>query len=115
MRVISSPDGVTWVGGNLDNTKQWTSVTYGAGTWVAVSFDGSVATSTDAVTWVTAAAPEANQWRSVAYGNSTFLAVAQNGTNRAMTSPDGSMTSVCATTQAPAPTPSTPVGPAYTG
>lgn len=89
-RVVSSPDGITWTGGNIDNSRQWTSVTYGNGTWVAVSFDGYVATSPDGLVWSAAsAAPQTNQWRSVAYGNNTFLAVAQNGTNRAMTSPDG--------------------------
>ncbi len=91
---MTSPDGSTWT---LRSTPSgsWKSVTYGNGTYVAVSsLSGSVntvMTSSDGITWTLQTATTTNGWSAVTYGsNGLFVAVANSGTgNRVMTSPDG--------------------------
>jgi len=75
----------------MDN--EWTGVTFGNGTFVAVSSSGTdyrAMTSPDGITCTTRVSAADNDWTAVAYGNELFVAVADSGTgNRVMTSPDG--------------------------
>lgn len=83
-------DGTTWTARSATEANFWSSVTFGNGTFVAVSTSGTnrVMTSTDGITWTARNVP-ASTWTSVAYGNGLFVAVAGFGTDRVMTSPDG--------------------------
>jgi outer membrane protein OmpA-like peptidoglycan-associated protein len=83
-------DGTTWTARSAAEANQWSSVTFGNGTFVAVSNYGTnrVMTSTDGITWTPRSVP-ASSWASVTYGNGVFVAVAGFGTDRIMTSPDG--------------------------
>lgn len=69
----------------------WSSISYGAGVYVAVADSGTnqVMTSSDGITWTTRTAAQANPWRSVTYGGGVFVAVSASGINQVMTSPDG--------------------------
>ncbi|GAB4052945.1 T9SS type A sorting domain-containing protein [Spirosoma litoris] len=82
--------GTTWTSQTSVNNNQWSSVTYGNGLFVAVSFTGSgnqVMTSPDGITWTSQTAASNSNWSEVAYGNGLFVAVGYNGS--VMTSPDG--------------------------
>jgi len=83
-------DGTTWTARSATEANFWSSVTFGNGTFVAVSTSGTnrVMTSTDGITWTARNVP-ASTWTSVTYGNGLFVAVAGFGTDRIMTSPDG--------------------------
>jgi len=83
-------DGTTWTARSATEANFWSSVTFGNGTFVAVSTSGTnrVMTSTDGITWTARSVP-ASTWTSVTYGNGLFVAVAGFGTDRIMTSPDG--------------------------
>lgn len=86
--------GAVWTARALPSSREWT-VTYGNGTFVAVSavpLTGSkvAATSPDGITWTTQSLPSVKGWRSVSYGNGTFVAVASgNQGAMAATSPNG--------------------------
>lgn len=88
-------DGATWTQQTLPASEQWSSVTYGNGTFVAVStysnavaaYSNIAATSTDGATWTQRTMPAAAEWTSVTYGNGTFVSVC--GGNIAATSTDG--------------------------
>lgn len=88
---ITSPDGITWTQRTLPSVKNWISVAYGNGTFVAVSGAGSFSTSaaysSDGTTW-TASTCELGKWQSVAFGNGVFTAVATS-TSTAQTSTNG--------------------------
>lgn len=95
---MTSTDGFVWVGRNVPGPGQfwpeWFSVTYGAGTFVAVGQDAilnSVMSSSDnGATWTRRNSAAALQWQSVTFGNGLFVAVAIDGAgNRVQTSPDG--------------------------
>jgi outer membrane protein OmpA-like peptidoglycan-associated protein len=81
-------DGTTWTARSATEASFWSSVTFGNGTFVAVSTSGTnrVMTSTDGITWTARSVP-ASPWASVTYGNGLFVAVA--GSGNIMTSPDG--------------------------
>lgn len=99
---MSSADGTTWVAGTLPAGSQWTSVAYGNGVYVAVSYSGSdeVMTSTDGVNWTVGTAP-AMALRRVVFGGGQFVAVTIGAAGgKIITSPDG----VNWTHQATAPT-----------
>jgi len=83
-------DGTTWTARSATEANFWSSVTFGNGTFVAVSTSGTnrVMTSTDGISWTARSVP-ASTWTSVTYGNGLFVAVAGFGTDRIMTSPDG--------------------------
>jgi hypothetical protein len=89
-RVMTSPDGITWIirASAADNV--WNSVTYGGGLFVAVSSSGTgnrVMTSPDGITWTSRTSAADNSWNSVTYGGGTFVAVSSTGVgNRVMTS-----------------------------
>lgn len=84
----TSPNG-SWTLRTSALSTGLTSVAYGNGLFVAVSYAQTVQTSPDAITWTSQAAAGANNWRSVTYGNGLFVAVSGDGTHRVMTSPDG--------------------------
>ena len=104
-RLMSSSDlGLTWTQRTIPNTNAWTSVTYGNGLFVAVSYPYTlgvaageakkiVMTSPDGITWTSRTVPDAaalQGWSDVTYGNGLFVAISNyGGGDRVMTSPDG--------------------------
>jgi hypothetical protein len=82
-----STDGTTWTTGLLPGDDYWNSLTYGNGTYVAVSnaSNNSFATSTDGLNW-TVQPFGSGRWFGLTYANGQFIAVGLNG---AATSPDG--------------------------
>jgi hypothetical protein len=88
----TSTDGITWTQRTLPVSAGWYSVTYGNGTFVAVSIATTgyahAATSPDGITWTQRTLPVSASWKSVTYGNGTFVAVAYSSATAA-TSPDG--------------------------
>ena len=82
-----STDGTTWTTGLLTGDDYWNSLTYGNGTYVAVSnaSNNSFATSTDGLNW-TVQPFGSGRWFGLTYANSEFIAVGLNG---AATSSDG--------------------------
>jgi len=56
---------------------RWRSVTYGNGTFAAVSHNNSTAAanSTDGITWTYRTLPSSKSWVSVAYGNPSLLSL----------------------------------------
>lgn len=91
------PAGSMWTYRTAAADLDWTSVTYGNGTFVAVAGSGTgyrVMTSPNGITWTSQSSAADLYWNSVAYGTPggqpLFVAVASSGTgNRVMTSPDG--------------------------
>lgn len=82
---------MTWTEQNVPTdapTNRWTSITYGNGTFVAVSRTGThrVMTSTDGITWTGHVVPTMD-WRHVMFANGTFVASGASG--QLMTSTDG--------------------------
>jgi hypothetical protein len=92
--VATSADGTSWTvlstvlpcsqavvnGRCYSFDTSWQSVTYGAGTFVALQNGGSDAYSTDAgLTWQSGDLSGDYNWQSVTYGAGTFVAVAYNG------------------------------------
>lgn len=68
----------------------WTSVTYGGSTFVAVaSGTATAATSADGITWTQRALPVSAAWTSVTYGGGVFVAIANGPTTIAASSSDG--------------------------
>ena len=70
--------------------KDWSSVAYGDGKFVAVAgpYSTDAAYSTDGVTWIPSILPASKTWTSVAYGDGKFVAVT-NGGKYAAFSTDG--------------------------
>jgi hypothetical protein len=67
----------------------WSSVTFGAGVFVAVATGtATAATSPDGITWTQRNLPTSTAWTSVCFGGGQFVAVATGG-NIAATSSDG--------------------------
>ncbi|MFN7266808.1 MAG: hypothetical protein ACK5VB_04885 [Bacteroidota bacterium] len=81
--------------GDSNIERNWSSVTYGNGLYVAVANSGTgnrVMTSPDGINWTSRTSASDNNWNSVTYGNGLFVAVADGGpasANHVMTSPDG--------------------------
>ena len=71
-----SSNGTSWTAGTLPTSAKWTSVTFAAGKFVAVSkFSDTAAYSTDGVNWTAATLPSNSDWISVTYGNGKFFAI----------------------------------------
>jgi len=85
--------GTLWTSQTTGAARNWQSVAYGNGLYVAVANNGvggRVMTSPDGVTWTSRTSAADNAWDSIAYGSDLFVAVSYDGTgNRVMTSPDG--------------------------
>jgi len=94
---VAYADGITWSSRTYPAENDWYDVTYGNGTFVAVSASRSthggaeniVMTSSDGITWTARTSAANNIWNGVTYGNGTFVAVAQTGNSKVMTSPEG--------------------------
>jgi hypothetical protein len=77
---MSSTDGYSWnIPNRVTTRKDWESVTYGNGKYVAVSSDGEshdVMYSTDGNSWTTGSLTSTSAyWSDVAYGGGKFAAV----------------------------------------
>lgn len=91
-------------GGYMLSNKNWTSVTYGQGIYVAVSNDGYSMRSVDGIYWIESriTGSTSQLWSSVCYGDGYFVAVATSSinnqgvqtSNRLMTSTDGNTWSI---------------------
>jgi photosystem II stability/assembly factor-like uncharacterized protein len=91
--VVSAPtalDAVYWTQRTLPTSANWSAVTFGASTFVAVATGSSIAaTSADGITWTQRTLPVSAAWTSVTFGASTFVAVAGSSSTIAATSADG--------------------------
>ena len=76
-----SSDGITWTDFVMPEYNTWTSVTYGAGQFVAVSGTGNnrVATSKDGINWSAVPAAAQKAWFKVTYSDNQFVAVSTDG------------------------------------
>ena len=84
----SSNGGTTWSASTLPASSNWSSVTYGAGLFVAVSADlAASAYSRDGITWLQGTIPLSGCSK-VVYGQGVFLALTSSGTT-AYSSEDG--------------------------
>ncbi len=85
-----SSNGTSWTTTEDSNTSgiSWVSVTYGKGTFVAVSSDGRVMTSSNGISWTLGASSIASNLRSVTFGGGIFMAVGSNA-SEIVTSTDG--------------------------
>lgn len=85
----SSSDGITWNATTMPIAAQWQWGTFGAGSYVAVSFGTShAASSTNGITWTQRTLPVSASWNTVIYATganitSGFYAVAGGGTSYA--------------------------------
>ena len=94
---IGPQAGINWTSQAAAAANMWTSVTYGNGLFVAVSYDGvgnRVMTSLDGISWTSQTSPAGNAPVSVTYGNGRFVAVGSGCTESetgkcVMFSPDG--------------------------
>jgi hypothetical protein len=92
--VATSPDGATWTLRTAAASNNWTTVSYGAGLFVAMSSTGTgnrVMTSPDGITWTIRTSPADYAWQRCIFAAGLFVAVANTGavTGRAATSSDG--------------------------
>ena len=75
---LNSSDGITWAGTGCPAGVycNWTDITYGAGQFVAVTYEGTyrAMTSPDGSTWTLRTAPIYG-WSSVGYGSGLFVAI----------------------------------------
>jgi len=84
-----------WTIGAFASDRNWNSICYGNGLFVAVASSGTttrVMTSPDGITWTLRNASVDRSWSCVTYGNGLFVAASSDGdgnTNNIMTSPDG--------------------------
>ena len=86
-----STDGINWTEGTIsDTSRTWTSVCYGNGKFVAITWNSNYfAYSTDGITWTEGTISDTSRnWHSVCYGNGKFVAVADS-TNIFAYSTDG--------------------------
>jgi len=84
----SIDNGATWNRTTI-SSGNWQSVCFGAGRFVAVSYNtNKVAYSDDGTTWQDATLPNSRNWSYVAYGNGLYVTCAY-GTNVAAYSADG--------------------------
>jgi hypothetical protein len=76
-KAVYSDNGTSWTAATMPSSASWSSVTYGNGKFVAVSYYGSTAAaySSDGITWTAATLPSRAWWKSVTYGNGKFVAV----------------------------------------
>ena len=79
----STPDGDSWTSRTIASlgAGTWSAVTYGNGTFVAISTGNNVTSySTNGIVWTAGGnLPASTTWTSVAYGNGRFVAIASGG------------------------------------
>ncbi|WP_284646280.1 cadherin-like beta sandwich domain-containing protein [Paenibacillus silviterrae] len=88
--IMASTDGITYnvVANELaSETDSFNGVAYGNQRFVAVGWDGKIATSTDGTNWSLSVSGSVNDLYGVTYGNGQFIAVGKSGT--ILTSTDG--------------------------
>ena len=65
--------------GTMPSSQEWSSVCYGNGKYVAISYNSNImAYSTDGIKWTEGTMPSSQEWWSVCYGNDKFVAVARS-------------------------------------
>lgn len=95
-----SYNGTTWTNGSFGASRQWNSIAYGNGVYVATSTSASyaqqLASSTDGINWTLRTQAVSGNYYKVLYGNGLFVAImTRNNThtsgynNLISTSPDG--------------------------
>lgn len=93
LNIATSTNGSSWFSQTSPSGRNWSSLTYGDGLFVAVAKSGSgnrVMTSTNGSSWTLRTTPADNNWESVTYGKGYFVAVASSGSeNRVMISSNG--------------------------
>ena len=82
--------GTAWTAGSSTGKTDLTSLTYGAGIYVAIGGSNSAVSSTNATTWISRTIPTlgAGTYSDVLYGNDVYFAIA-SGTNATATSTNG--------------------------
>src|SRR3990172_1054775 len=90
--LLTSPDGVTWIGRQTPEGAILKGVTWGASQFVAVGFGGPkfsprIVTSSDGVIWTDRSAPGSASLADVAWSGERFAAVGSG--DAVLTSPDG--------------------------
>jgi hypothetical protein len=72
-----SYDGIAWNNVSDSSQSQWRGITYGNGTFVAITESGQyqAAYSTDGANWTFVDSAPTNNWYNVAYGDGRFVAV----------------------------------------
>jgi len=82
----SEDGGQTWTAETSLPAGTWTSITFGAGRFVAVASGGTqaaVAPPQATWTWTSTTLPSSSNWNSVAFGNNRFVTVSSNATTAA--------------------------------
>jgi hypothetical protein len=73
-----------WTASTMPSADSWSSVTYGNGKFVAVTYNNDKAAySTNGINWTASTMPSVDNWSSITYGNGKFVVVAKGGTNAA--------------------------------
>lgn len=85
--VMTSPDGTVWTKTYTGIHATISSMTYGAGRYVALAWRDTVLTSSNGTTWTAGALGRSVDFNSVAFGKGKFVAVGGRGS--VLTSPDG--------------------------
>jgi hypothetical protein len=92
---VSSVDGTTWSAITVPTLASgWKAITYGSGTFMALSSDGAIAKSTDGVTWATSSPAtlsmydQFKDYQDITFGNGIFAVI----NKRAMSSSNASNT-----------------------
>ncbi|HXI53304.1 MAG TPA: hypothetical protein VNH84_17430, partial [Candidatus Saccharimonadales bacterium] len=85
--IVTSPDGVQWTRCRSATLQTLTSVTYGAGTYIAVGEAGTILASPDGTTWQQVRSCSGESLNAVTVANTRFVAVGSGG--RITVSADG--------------------------
>ena len=80
--------GVEFTLGSSQDDCDWQSVAYGNGMFVAISYNGKIATSTDGKSFTLTETTLNGNWRSIVYGDDKFIVVGR-GTNTVACSKNG--------------------------
>ncbi len=75
VKILSSPDGVTWIEKTLESPNQLIGITNGNGVFVAVGDNGTILTSPDSVNWTTSSSGTTKSLSVAAYENGMFVAI----------------------------------------
>ena len=78
--MVRSANGITWSTNILGSGFDFSGITFGKGTFVAVDRTGGIRTSTDAVNWTRQNSGTAQYLQAAAFGCGTFVVAAQDGT-----------------------------------
>ena len=81
-RLLTSPDGKSWVERSAFISNFLYGVAYGNNTYAAVGWSGRILTSTDMSTWVDRASGTQNSFFGITYGASKFVTVGSKGNIR---------------------------------